>query len=124
MKDMCFSCGYMFSREEKHSCPNCCAYNLIKYKSETQKIKELNLLIREKEEEISILKKKLDDARFERVINMLEISKDEMKEIICSHPMNEGGLPKFMFEESYMAIVDSLDKRLRKFGVRIAYIKD
>lgn len=59
MGNMCMVCGYMFSRGEKKRCPNCNP----EFKSETQKIKELNLLLTQKEEEIAILKYKLAEAR-------------------------------------------------------------
>lgn len=70
----------------------------------------------------------LDEEAVEMAIDALEnrlfeISREEMVAKLTNLPMNQGGLPKFMLDDSVMPVIDLLNKRLKLHGIRIAFLK-
>lgn len=53
----------------------------------------------------------------------MKLSKEEVKELITSKPIQEGGFPKWMFEDSIEPTIDLYEQRLLLFGVKITYEK-
>lgn len=70
----------------------------------------------------------LSDEAVEMAITALEtqiveVPRNTMEATLTSIPINEGGFPKFMLDESIMPTIDLLDKRLMLHGLRIAFVK-
>lgn len=54
---------------------------------------------------------------------IIEIPREAMEAAITGIPINQGGYPKYMLNESIMPTVDLLDNRLNLQGIRIAFVK-